>query len=305
MVFWMRRREELLSIASCNKGNGRREGGLSRTSVGKVKVKSKKSSNSLRFPDMKKKSCFNFQSPFSGSTDFNFSILLVPALFNLKATAFSAACKERSDVDLSAGLVEQPCSATVSRLCKVQSPAVLDATLTGCGMGPDLRLLRSGGGAAETDFHGVLSAAETALTGAVCAAETDFHRTIPRSRSVSQLRCHAGTVAGEVCFFQDHDQVVDLVHRDVSVLAELEDVCVRRRKAGCSVGVASDMSRIQFGSGRNSRIHGSQTYSLACARVSSGRLLGACGVGSASAAVGSACLPALRTRSYADDAASA
>ena len=30
--------------------------------------------------------------------------------------------------------------------------------------GPDLRILRSGGGAAETD-----------LNGAVCAAETDFH----------------------------------------------------------------------------------------------------------------------------------
>ena len=29
-------------------------------------------------------------------------------------------------------------------LCRVQSPAVLDATLIGCGMGPDLRLLRSG-----------------------------------------------------------------------------------------------------------------------------------------------------------------
>ena len=210
----------------------------------------------------------------------------------MKATAFSAACKERSDVDVSAGLVEQPCSATVSRL-------------TGCGMGPDLRLLWSGCGAAETDFNGALSAAETALTGAVCAAETNFHGMLPRSRSLSQLRGHAGAVAGEVCFSQDHDQVVDPVHRDVSVLAELEDVCVRRRKAGCSAGVASDMSRIQVGSGRNSRIHGSQSSSFACACVSSGSLLGACVVGSASAAVGSACLPAVRTRSYADVAASA
>ena len=58
VVFWMRRREELLSIALCNKGNRRREGGLSRTSVGKVMVKSKKSSNSLLFPVTKKKSCF-------------------------------------------------------------------------------------------------------------------------------------------------------------------------------------------------------------------------------------------------------
>ena len=55
----------------------------------------------------------------------------------------------------------------------------------------------------------------------------------------------------------------------------------------------------------NSRIHGSQSSSFACARVSSGALLGACVVGSASAAVGSACLPAVCTRTYADVAASA
>ena len=213
-------------------------------------------------------------------------------MFGLKATAFSAACKERSDVDVSAGLVEQPCSATVSRL-------------SGFGMGPDLRLLQSECGAAETDFNGALSAAETALTGAVCAAETDFHGMLPRSRCLPQLRGHAGAVAGEVCFSQDHDQVVDLVHRDVSVLADLEDDCVRRRKAGCSAGVASDMSRIQVGSGRNSGIHGSQSSCFARARVSSGALLGACVVGSASAAGGSACLPAVRTRTYADVAASA
>ena len=50
VVLWMRRQEERLSNAFRNKGNGRWEGGLSRTSVGKVKVKSKKSSNSLLFP---------------------------------------------------------------------------------------------------------------------------------------------------------------------------------------------------------------------------------------------------------------
>ena len=55
----------------------------------------------------------------------------------------------------------------------------------------------------------------------------------------------------------------------------------------------------------NSRIHGSQSSSFACARVSSGSLLGACVVGSASAAVGSACLPAVRTRTCAHVAASA
>ena len=55
----------------------------------------------------------------------------------------------------------------------------------------------------------------------------------------------------------------------------------------------------------NSRIHESQSSSLACARALSGGLLGARGVGAVSAALGSACLPAVRTRSYADVAASA
>ena len=218
---------------------------------------------------------------------------------------------KRSVVDGFAGLVEQPCSATVSRL-------------SGFGLGPDLRLLQSGLGAAETetDFNGALSAAGTALSGAGRAAETDFHGILnaaetalpgavgavdcisPRLRSLPPLRGFAESVAGEVCS-QGHDQVVDPVHRDVSVLAELDGDCVVRRKAGCSAGVASDLSRIQVGSGRNSRIHGSQSSCFACARVSSGALLGACVVGSASAAVGSARLPAVRTRTYADVAASA
>ena len=117
-------------------------------------------------------------------------------------------------------------------------------------------------------------------------------------RSLSQRRGDAGIVAGEVCLSQvNSGHVVDPMPRDVSVLAEPEGVCVRRRKAGCSAGVDSDISRIQVGSGRNSRIHGSQS--------SSGCLPGACSIGSASAAVGSACLPAVRTRSYADVAASA
>ena len=305
----VRRQEERLSSAIRLKGNGRWEGGLSRTSVGKVKVKSKKSSNSLLFPVMKKKSCFNFQSPLSGPSGFNFSILPIPDVLSLKATAFSAACMKRSVVDGFAGLVEQPCFATVSRL-------------SGFGVGPDLRLLQSGLGAAETDFNGALSVAGTALSGAVRAAETDFHGVLnaaetalpgavgavdcisPRLRSLPPLRGFAGTVAGEVCS-QGHDQVVDPVHRDVSVLAELDGDCVVRRKTGCSAGVASDLSRIQVGSGRNSRIHGSQSSCFACARVSSGALLGACVVGSASAAVGSARLPAVRTRTYADVAASA
>ena len=68
---------------------------------------------------------------------------------------------------------------------------------------------------------------------------------------------------------------------------------------------SSSVCRMQSDRRLNSRIRGSQSSSFACARVSSGCLLGAHGVGSASAAVGSACLPAVRTRSYADVAASA
>ena len=72
--------------------------------------------------------------------------------------------------------------------------------------------------------------------------------------------------------------------------------CVSRRfvragKVGCSVFNDSDASGIHAEHMRhNSRIHGSQSSFFACARVSSGSLLGACVVGSASAAVGSACL---------------
>ena len=67
----------------------------------------------------------------------------------------------------------------------------------------------------------------------------------------------------------------------------------------CSVSRTRDVTCLV------SRIHESQSSSLACARAFSGGLLGARGVGSVSAALGSACLPAVRTRSYADVAASA
>ena len=89
--------------------------------------------------------------------------------------------------------------------------------------------------------------------------------------------------------------------------------CVSRRNvpAGKALGsadrqaVGSPKSRDLVRQCHNSRIHGSQSSCFACASVSSGALLGACVVGSASAAVGSACLPAVRTRTYADVAASA
>ena len=136
----VRRQEERLSSAIRLKGNGRREGGLSGTSVGKVKVKSKKSSNSLLFPVMKKKSCFNFQSPLSGPSGFNFSIFPIPDVLGLKATAFSAACMKRSGVTLA----HCPVRAAV---CLPLVPRPLPRRF---GLGPDLRLLLSGFGAAET-----------------------------------------------------------------------------------------------------------------------------------------------------------
>ena len=93
-----------MSNALRNRGNGLREGvkvthGVSRVSVGKVRVKSKKSSNSLPVP-VKKKNCFNFELPSSGFTDFNISILPVPVLKDLKATDLSAACRVRSETEL-------------------------------------------------------------------------------------------------------------------------------------------------------------------------------------------------------------
>ena len=78
---------------------------------------------------------------------------------------------------------------------------------------------------------------------------------------------------------------------DASVVRDGAGDCVSRRtvragKAGCSVLDDSVVSGIHVGHMRhNSRIHGSHSSSFACARVSSGSLLGACGVGSASAAL--------------------
>ena len=156
----VRRREERLSSAFRNKGNGRWEGGLSRTSVGKVKVKSKKSSNSLLFPVTKKKSCFNFQSPLSGPTDFNFSILPIPDVFGLKATAFSAAGKERSVVTLA------HCPVRAASACSGSSP--LPRRHAGA-------LSVCGGRSSETDPFEVDTVVgvgvSAALVGQPCAAE--------------------------------------------------------------------------------------------------------------------------------------
>ena len=90
MELWMRRRGERLSNAFCNKGNERWEGGVSRKSVGKVKVKSKKSSNSLLFPDKKQKSCFHFQTPFIRFHRFQFFCPPCPSFERFEGDCFSS-----------------------------------------------------------------------------------------------------------------------------------------------------------------------------------------------------------------------
>ena len=109
------------------------------------------------------------------------------------------------------------------------------------------------------------------------------------------------------CAGSENDSNGALVECDVA------GECVSRRTvlAGKALGsadrqaVGSPKSRDLVRQCHNSRIHGSQSSFFACASVSSGALLGAFVVGSASAAVGSVCLPAVRTRTYADVAASA
>ena len=176
VVFWMRRREELLSIAFRSKGNGRREGGLSRTSVGKVKVKLKKSSKSLLFPD-KKKSCFNFQSSSSGSTDFN-SNLPVPVfkvlkvLKDLKGADLSAACSARNETELlghfcseaslahrGQGVHPKPLRSRVRVAENVFSDSGHGGSvrLSSACIASQCRHSRLAGGCAENDFLGVVT----------------------------------------------------------------------------------------------------------------------------------------------------
>ena len=66
----------------------------------------------------------------------------------------------------------------------------------------------------------------------------------------------------------------------------------------------SPNSRVHVGQCHNSRIHESRSSTLACARVVWWSAWCTC-AGAVSAARGSACLPAVRTRSCADVAASA
>ena len=281
------------------------------TSVGKVKVKSKKSSNSLLFPVTKKKSCFNFQSPLSGPTDFNFSILPIPDVFGLKATAFSAAGKERSGFSLA------HCPVRAASACSGSSPLPRRhvGTLSVCG-----------GRSSETDPFEVDTVegvdVSTALVGQPRAAE--------RLATAHRSKCGRGAVSsgstahgrGETDFLE-LDPVVGMGRSAVAAghaassgsiahgrgetdLLKLDPVVGVGWNADAAGQAGSrSVSRMQSDLCLNSRIHGSQSSCFACARVSSGALLGACVVGSASGALGSACLPAVRTRTYADVAASA
>ena len=306
----MRRREERLSSAFRNKGNGQWEGGLSRTSVGKVKVKSKKSSNSLLFPVLKKKSCFNFQSPLSGPSGFNFSILPIPDVLGLKASAISAACMKRSGVTLA------HCPVRAAGACSGSSPLprqtcdaerLAIASWSKCGRGAFCSGSTAGGRGA-TDFleldpvvgmgRSAVAAGHAASSGFIAdgRGETDFLELDPvvgmgRSAVAAGQAASSGSIA-------DGRGETDLLKLDPVV--GIDGNADAAGQAGSRF-----VSRMQSDLGLNSRIHGSQSSCFACARVSSGALLGACVVGSASAAVGSARLPASRTRTYADVAASA
>ena len=197
---------------------------------------------------------------------------------------------------MSAGLVEQPCSATVSRLF-------------GSGMGPDLRLLRSGGGAAETDFNGALSAAETALTGAVC-----FHDRVPFLSFVVMperlqekfvfLRIMTKLLILSIVTFLCLLSLKMSASDDARFITKLSTLCIVTFPCLLSWKMsASDDVRPGV----------VLVLPLRCLKfrldlvviLEFMGLLGACGVGSASDAVGSVCLPAVCTRSYADVAASA
>ena len=154
----MRRLGKRLSNAFRNRGNELWEGGVSRASVGKVKVKSKKSSNSLLFPD-KKKSCFIFQFPSSCSTDVNISILPVPVLNDLKATAFPAACTVRSDATLAHCLVRSASACSGSSPCPRRHAGAL---VSACGHD----FLVDGGLFALPAHHSSACVGARAVTGA-------------------------------------------------------------------------------------------------------------------------------------------
>ena len=177
------------------------------------------------------------------------------------------------------------------------------------------RLVLSESAGFENDFNGALVgrvgagdcvSRRTVRPGKFAGSEHDSNgalvKCIGAGDCVSRRTVRPGKFAGS-----ENDSNGALVEWDVA------GECVSRRtvRAGKALGstdrqaVGSPKSRDLVRQCHNSRIHGSHASSFACARVSSGALLGACVVGSASAAVGSACLPAVCTRTYADVAASA
>ena len=120
----------------------------------------------------------------------------------------------------------------------------------------------------------------------------------------------SGTVCGRAAVAAHEDRVKRVVHGHDSA-SGMEIAPCLLRDGGQALGsadrqaVGCSKSRDLVRQCHNSRIHESRSSSLARARSLSGGLLGARGVGAVSAVCGSAWLPAVRTRSYADVAASA
>ena len=130
-------------------------------------------------------------------------------------------------------------------------------------------------------------------------------RAVAEARVASQRR-HS-RVAGGGCAETDFLEVVTTVGIGAAAADPGTLGCGREESVSDAAGQARNcsVSRTLDVTCLGSRIHESRSSSLACARALSGSLLGARGIGAVSAALGSACLPAVRTRSYADVTASA
>ena len=120
-------------------------------------------------------------------------------------------------------------------------------------------------------------------------------------RSLEHGSLHSvGTLDSQVVCCAENDFLQVVTTADPGTL-----VCGREEPVSDAAGQARtcSFSRTHDVTCLNSRIHESQSSSLACAHALSGGLFGARGVGAVSAALGSACLPVVRTRSYAHVAA--
>ena len=213
-------------------------------------------------------------------------------MFGFK-TAFSAAGKERSVVTLA------HCPVRAASACSGSSPLPRRRS---AGFEND-----SNGAVVERVGTGDCVSRRTVRPGKCAGSEHDSNGAVVERVGAGDRVSRRSVRPGKFAGGAEDDSNGALVECDVA------GECVSRRAvlAGKALGsadrqaVGSPKSRDLVRQCHNSRIHGSQSSCFACARVSSGALLGACVVGSASAAVGSACLPAVRTRTYADVAASA